>query len=247
MTRSIRTWFAVAAVAALPLAAQAQAAPQGKGLGDFSVVGSEINTGKPVETFEAGWPSVDFGYVFNLSKTSDMGVKLGLLYGVEGSTYTTFGLALYAPIRFELARVGEGKVLFHVDPGLAIYFGSSACSGLTGIALEFCNAANAAVNNSLGTGTQFAFTFPVGVVMGFPVMPGLEVGGGLDLNLALVVTSPFNFLIGPWIGPYVEYHFANPNVAIGLNTRFGVAINTASSYSNPFAFKIQAFAAYRLF
>ncbi|HVP68289.1 MAG TPA: hypothetical protein VMT17_13630 [Anaeromyxobacteraceae bacterium] len=246
MKRSIRTWFVVAA-AALPIAAQAQTGAQGKGLGDFSVVGSEINTGKPVETIEAGWPSVDFGYVFNLSPSSDMGVKLGLLYGVEGSTYTTFGLALYAPIRFELTRVGDGKLLFHVDPGITMYFGSSVCSGLTGNALVICNDLNAAVNNSLGTGFQFGFTFPVGLVMGFPVAPGLEVGGGFDLNLALVVTSPFNFVIGPWIGPYVEYHFTNPNIAIGLNTRFGAAINTASAYTNPFAFKVQAFAGYRLF
>ena len=56
----------------------------------------------------------------------------------------------------------------------------------------------------------------------------LEVGGGLDLNLALNVTDPVNFVIGPWAGPYVEYHFDNPNIAIGLNTRFGVVIPTAT-------------------
>ncbi len=245
MKRSIRTWFAAAAVAALPLAAGAQANSQAKGLGDFSVVGSEINRGKAVETVEAGWPSVDFGYVFNLSQTADMGVKFGLLYGIEGSTYTEFGIALYAPIRFELAHVGDGKLLFHVDPGFALYFGSSkACAvydPFTGTCFAYSNV------SGYGTGTQFGFTFPVGIVLGFPVAQGLEVGGGLDLNLALVVTSPFNFLIGPWIGPYVEYHFANPNIAIGLNTRFGVAINTASAYTNPFAFKVQAFVGYRLF
>jgi hypothetical protein len=244
MTRLTRTWLAVAAVAALPLSARAEAG--GKGLGDFSVVGAEINTGKPVESVEVGWPGLNFGYDLNLSKTMDITPTFSLLWGIEGSTYTAFGLGASAPIRFDLGRVfpeANARLLFHVDPGVAVFFGG------TGGCIEFNIFGECISHGGVGglASTAFGFTFPVGVVLGFPVAHGLEVGGGLDVNLAVVVTSPFNFLIGPWAGPYVEYHFDNPKIAIGLNTRFGAAINTASGVGTWFAFMTEAFVAYRLF
>jgi len=246
MKRSIGTWLAVA-VAALPLAAQAQS----KGTGDFSVVGAEVNTGKPVETFKVGFPGADFGYDISLSKTIDITPTFSLLWSYGGMTvYTPFGLGLSAPIRFELGKVGDGNLLFHVDPGIAIYFGPSICSGLSGLALALCQEAGSNIQVGVLNGTQFAIAFPVGVVLGFPIkdVPGLEIGGGLDVQLAAVVTSPFNFYIGPWAGPYVEYHFAKPaGLAIGLDTRFGAGINTATGYGTWFAFRVQGFVGYRLF
>jgi hypothetical protein len=223
------------ALALVPVAARAQQTQQThKGLGDWSVVGAEINTGKPFEDVQAGWPNVNFGYTFNLGKTSDMGLRFGLLYGLEGTTSTQFGLGLWAPIRFQLSHSEKFNLIFHVDPGVRIYFAGSTCVAGTNICADTSK-------------TQFAFTFPVGLVGGFPVAHNLEIGGGLDLNLALAVTSPVNFVIGPWAGPYVEYHFDNPNIAIGLNTRFGVMIPTATGSSAAFAFMVQAFAGYRLF
>jgi hypothetical protein len=118
-------------------------------------------------------------------------------------------------------------VLFHVDPGIKLYTTSSA---------------------------QFGFQFPVGVVMGFPVRPDLEVGVGLDFNMSLIVTgsrSP-QFVFGPQVGPYVEYHL-DPRLALGLNTRFGAAVDAYSSFegraggtSTDFAFVTQLFLGYRL-
>jgi len=228
------TLAAAFALAVAPVAVHAQHSHQAKGLGDWSVVGSEINTGKPFEDVQVGWPNVNFGYTFNLGKTSDMGIRFGLLYGVEGTTYTQFGLGLWAPLRFQFVKGDTFNLVFHVDPGVRLYFSGSSCVAGT----SFCYDTSK---------TLFAFTFPVGVVGGFPVAKNLEVGGGLDLNLALNVTDPVNFVIGPWAGPYVEYHFDDPNVAIGLNTRFGVMIPTAKDSSAAFAFMVQAFAGYRLF
>jgi len=227
MTRSIRMWLAAAAFAA-PLCAQAQAQSQSanRGLGDWSVAGAEINTGKPFEDVRVGWPDVDFGYTFNVNKQMDMGIRFGLLYGVEYTTYSNFGIDLYAPLRFAVARTGSVNVLVHVDPGLKLYTGGY---------------------NGGGGSTQFGFMFPVGVVAGGSPMPDLEVGAGLDLNLSLFVTSPVNFVIGPMLGPYVEYHIADPKIAVGLTTRFGAAIPTASGLPSAFAFQVQAYAGYRLF
>lgn len=223
--------FAVAAALAvmLPLAASAQASDgAGRGgLGGWSVVGAETVSGRPMLDVQAGWPSTTFGYTMGLSPTSDVGFRLGLLYGYEGTTTSQFGLSFYAPLRFQLVQGQDFRLLFHVDPGLKLYTTSNA---------------------------QFGFQFPVGVVMGFPVAPNLEVGVGLDFNMTLIVTGNFSpqFIFGPAAGPYVEYH-PMPDLGIGLNTRFGAAIDAYSSYgglsggtSTDFAFTTQLFLAYRL-
>ncbi|HVP68288.1 MAG TPA: hypothetical protein VMT17_13625 [Anaeromyxobacteraceae bacterium] len=239
MTRAIRTWTLAAAVAAVPLAAQAQSGA--KGLGDWSVVGAEIDTGKPFEDVRFGWPDVDFGYTFNVSRSMDMGIRFGLLYGVEGTTYTSFGIDLYTPLRFALAETSDLKILFHVDPGLKLYTSGYGHSST-------CYAGNQPYACTVTGGpAQFGFMFPVGIVAGGSVAPGLEVGAGLDLNMTLFVTSPVNFVVEPMVGPYLEYHVPSSGLAIGINTRFGVAIPTAAGYGSAFAFLFQGFVGYHLF
>jgi hypothetical protein len=221
---------AVFALAALsPAIAQAQTdGPGHAGLSGWSTVGSEtVSPGRPVIDVQAGWPSTTFGYTFGLSPSSDVSLRLGLLYGFEGTSDSQFGLSFYAPLRFQLLQGKDFKLLLHVDPGLKLYTTSSA---------------------------MFGFQFPVGVVMGFPVQPDLEIGVGLDFNMTLLVSGTFapRFIFGPAAGPYVEYH-PTPHLSVGLNTRFGAAIDAYSSgggipggTSTAFAFTTQLFLGYRL-
>jgi len=219
------------ALALLPALARAQLdddAPLiGKGLGSYSVVGAEVTTGKPFVDVQGGWPSTNFGYTLGLSPTSDISFRLGLLYGYEGTTSSQFGLSLYAPLRFALPGSRDFHWLFHVDPGLKLYTESPAA---------------------------FGFQFPVGLVLGFPLQHGLEAGLGVDFEMTLLVTGAFSprFVFGPMAGPYLEYH-PRPEIALGLNTRFGAAIQALSSYQGipggtqtSFAFVTQAFVGYRL-
>jgi len=220
----------ILAVAAFsPATAQAQSdAPAHAGLSGWSTVGSEtVSPGRPVVDVQAGWPSTTFGYTFGLSPTTDVSLRLGLLYGLEGTTHSQFGLSFYAPLRFQFLQGRDFKLLFHVDPGLKLYTTSSA---------------------------QFGFQFPVGVVMGFPIQPNLEIGVGLDFNMTLLVSGTVapQFIFGPAAGPYVEYH-PTPHLSVGLNTRFGAAIDAHSSgggkaggTSTGFAFTTQLFLGYRL-
>jgi len=226
MTPTARNLVLAAALAAAPLCVRADGADGpliGKGLGGWSVVGAEIDATKPVVDVQAGWPSTTFGYTFGLSPTTDIGIRFGLLYGYEGTTDSQFGISFYAPLRFELPRGEHFHWLLHVDPGLKLYTESTAA---------------------------FGFQFPVGLVFGFPVQHGLEVGLGIDFNMTLLVTghgSP-SFIFGPLVGPYVEYH-ATPHLALGLNTRFGAAIQAVSSPGGTFtdfAFTTQLFLGYRL-
>jgi hypothetical protein len=230
MTLRNRTAIAAAALLAALIPSTALAEGQGSGhlgLGGWSVVGTETVSGRPVIDAQTGWPSTTFGYTFGLSPTSDISLRLGLLYGYEGTTDSQFGLSFYAPLRFQLYQSPDFKLLFHVDPGLKLYTTSSA---------------------------QFGFQFPVGVVMGFPLRPDLEVGMGADFAMTLLVTGNFapQFIFGPMVGPYVEYH-PTPQFSLGLNTRFGAAIDAYSSFegipggtSTSFAFTTQLFLGYRL-
>lgn len=226
--RSAAVALAAALVAFAPsLAAGQSQAAAGTGITGWSVVGTETVSGRPALDVQSGWPSTTFGYTFGLSPTADVSLRLGLLYGYEGTTSSQFGLSFYAPMRFQLLQSRDFKLLFHVDPGLKLYTMRNA---------------------------QFGFQFPVGLVMGFPVQPNLEVGVGLDFNMTLLVTgdrSP-QFIFGPAAGPYVEYH-PTPNLAVGLNTRFGAAIDAYSSFQGSpggtgteFAFTTQLFLGYRL-
>jgi len=228
-SQSVLVASILAAAALSPAAAQAQSdAPAHAGLSGWSTVGSEtVAPGRPVVDVQAGWPSTTFGYTLGLSPTTDVSLRLGLLYGFEGTTDSQFGLSFYAPLRFQLLQGRDFKLLLHVDPGLKLYTTSSA---------------------------MFGFQFPVGVVMGFPIQPNLEIGVGLDFNMTLLVTgfgSP-SFIFGPAAGPYVEYH-PTPHLSVGLNTRFGAAIAAYSSGGGnaggtrtDFAFTTQLFLGYRL-
>jgi hypothetical protein len=219
--------LAVAALSPASTLAQPEE-PAHAGLSGWSMVGSEtVAPGRPVIDVQAGWPSTTFGYTFGLTPASDVSLRFGLLYGFEGRTDSQFGLAFYAPLRFQLLQGRDFKLLFHVDPGLKLYTTSSA---------------------------MFGFQFPVGVVMGFPIQPNLEVGVGLDFNMTLLVTGARapQFVFGPAAGPYVEYH-PTPPLSVGLNTRFGAAIDAYSSNagqaggtSSAFAFTTQLFLGYRL-
>jgi len=227
MRRTVRTGLLAAALAALPAASRAQSEGPliGKGLGSWSVVGAEVDA-HPAFDVQAGWPSTTFGYTFGLSPTADAGVRFGLLYGYEDTTSTQFGLSLYAPFRIALPGNQQFHWLFHVDPGLKLYTETPAA---------------------------FGFQFPVGLVLGFPVRHGLEVGLGVDLAMSLLVTGAFSprFTFGPMVGPYVEFH-PQPHLAVGLNTRFGAAIEALSSYQGVsggtqtnFAFVTQLFVGVR--
>lgn len=231
-TRVAAATLAAALVAAVPAPGRAQPETAARpGLTGWSLVGTETVSGRPVIDVQAGWPSTTFGYTFGMSPTADVSFRLGLLYGYEGTTASQFGLSFYAPMRFRLVHSRDFKLLFHVDPGLKLYTTSNA---------------------------QFGFQFPVGLVMGFPVQPNLEIGVGLDFNMTLLVSGNRGrqgapaFIFGPAAGPYVEYH-PTPDLSVGLNTRFGAAIDSYSSFeglpggtSTGFAFTTQLFLGYRL-
>ena len=189
----------------------------------WSILGPDtVPVGADVISGAFGWPDVSFGYTHGISPTFDAGARFSLLYGVENTTTTQFGLALAAPLRFHLLSRDKVGILFHIDPGLRLYTTSPA---------------------------SFGFQFPVGVNFGIHVTPELTIGAGADFWASLFVSgiaSP-GFLFGPLIGPYIEYHI-DPQLVIGLDTRFGAIIAAGSNIQTTtnFGFRTQVVFGYRL-
>ncbi|MGZ6124518.1 MAG: hypothetical protein ACXWLR_06135 [Myxococcales bacterium] len=203
---------------AIPAAAQTRGAAAGT-VGHYSLLGGEtVGAGTNVVSGEFGWPSVTFGYTHGLSRDTDIGLKFDLLFGVEGATQSSqFGVGFRVPMRMTAMRRDHLSVLLHFDPGLKIFTYSPAVFGLA---------------------------FPVGVVFGYSATREMVVAFGLDLPMTLYVSpSPVRFLIAPMFGPAIEYH-VDPQLAVGINTRFGPVINTSGG--SEFGFVMQLLLAYKM-
>ncbi len=222
-----RIIVALAGVAVL-LAAEPAAAQARSGAGDWSILGAEtVAPGADVVHGEFGWPDATFGWTHGVNPGFDVGAKFSFLYGVENTSESHFGIGFAVPLRWELSRSGNARLLFHVDPGFRLYTYDP---------------------------TPFGFQLPFGLNIEFATHTPLKIGIGADFNATLFVTGGAEpqFFFGPLIGPYLEYH-VDRNLAIGFDTRFG-AIVDAYSGSGPysggtdtrFGFRAQAMLAYHL-
>ncbi|MFL5424950.1 MAG: hypothetical protein ACJ783_07930 [Myxococcales bacterium] len=199
---------------------------------NYSIFGADtVPAGVDVAEAEFGWPAITFGFLHGLSPTSDVGVKFDLLFGVEGESqdgFSQFGIGARVPFRIHALRKDKVGVLFHVDPGIKLHTFSPA---------------------------WFGIAFPVGVTFAYAAHNDFTVAFGVDLPMTLFVTpSPVAFFIGPQFGPAFEYH-VDRELTIGLNTRFGPVIRTAtpgfdvpgvSGNGTEFGFTIELGLGYRL-
>jgi hypothetical protein len=216
--------MATVALATLLLAAPAAARAQGRAA-DWSVIGGEtVATGADVVYGAFGWPDATFGYTHGMSRDFDLGFKLQLVYGIENTTDTQFGMAFAVPLRWTVARRRNVSVLFHVDPGIRFYTFSDVAFGFQ--------------------------LLPFGLNVAIQPIPALAVGMGFDWNSTLFVTGGGTpqYLFGPLVGPFFEYHL-DRQLAIGLDTRFGAIIDAGDFGGSPFTrfgLRTQMVLAYRM-
>ena len=179
-----------------------------------------------------GWPDVTLGYTHGVARDFDIGARMQFIYGLENTTTTQFGMAFAVPLRWTIFRHENVGLLVHVDPGIRFY-----------------------------TTDPFDFGFqliPFGLT--FEVRPAshIRLGLGFDFNSTLLVTgiAPPEYLFGPMVGPFFEYH-VDQHLAVGLDTRFGAIIDAFSGHdvdgfhvdggtSTSFGFRAQMMLAYRL-
>jgi len=108
----------LSAAAASPAFAQARTTPGGQ----YSLLGgTTVPAGTDVVSGGFGWPSATFGFTHGMSGTTDVGFKFDLIFGLEDTTTSQFGIGFRVPLRLLLHRRDRISVLAHVDPGIKIY------------------------------------------------------------------------------------------------------------------------------
>jgi hypothetical protein len=188
--------------------------------GHWSVVtGETVSPDRDAIAFAVGWPGVSFAYLHGTSDRSDLGIKLDLLYGFEGTTTTRFGAGLDVPLRLVVNRSDRVSVAVHVDPGIRIYTQSSQ--------------------------TDFMTPFPVGGTIGVQATPLVRLGVSADLVMAVNWTHNQFFEISPQFGFAAEY-LPDNNVITGLNLKFGPQFYTYTASTTDLAFTAQIVIGYRM-
>ncbi len=209
-------------LSSLPLDAERVAKRAERTSGRWSYAAADtVGDGQAVVGAELGWPDVTLGVLYGVSRSVDVGAKLQLAYGLEGTTNIHFGFGLSAPIRVNFVKKEKFSVLGHFDPGVKIY---------TGTLDKAFNAATGSYFDKMFFGIQF----PVGIAFAFSPSREVSVGLGVDVNMGLGVAGvgALSFGIGPMAGPEFEYRI-DDQIVVGINTRFGAGIALTSDTDYP--------------
>lgn len=215
---STRTLALAAAVLSCSLSARAQTAAPGAGHWSL-VTGETVSPDRDALGFNFGWPGIGFTYLHGLSDSSDVGLKLDLLYGEENTNYSKVGFGLAVPLRLVVNRTGKVLIGLHVDPGVRLYSDS--------------------------TQSDFFLRFPVGGIVGIQATPELRLAVTADLNMALQIPHNTFLEVGPQFGFAAEY-YVDRNLLVGLDARFGPQFYSYVNASTDFAFTTEIVVGYRL-
>ncbi len=184
-----------------------------------------ISTGETVSpssdaiALALGWPGARFDYLHGLSNSSDIGLRIELLYVEENTNNGKFGFGIGAPLRLVMARKDNLLLGVHVDPGLRVYTNSNQ--------------------------TDLYLRAPVGGILGIQATAQLRLAVAADLNLALQTQHGAFFEIGPSFGFGVDY-LVDKSLMVGANARFGPQWITTTGTGADFAFTSEIVIGYRL-
>ena len=173
------------------------------------ITGETVSPDHDAIDLAAGWPGVRFDFKHGLSDRSDIGFALEVLYGIENTTSTKFGLGFSIPIRQVAYRKDTLSLELHFAPGLHVYTDSSS--------------------------NDLYLRLPVGGIMGLQLSDQLRFALGFDLNMAVQTPHTAFFEIAPLVGAALEY-LVDPGFQVGLNARFGPSFTTIENSGSRFAF-----------
>jgi hypothetical protein len=170
----------------------------------WSLYGGEtVAPGIDVFAGEIGWPSTSLGWTHGLSDSTDAGVRFDVLYSLETTTDTHFGLGLRAPVRAIAVRTGTVSLLVRADPGLKVY---------------------------PGNGTPWGLAVPVAATIGFALRPDVRLGLGLDVPITFFFAPSAQVVIGTQFGFGIDW-LLDPRLLVGFNSRFGPIFFTDANTS----------------
>ena len=209
-------------IASLSLALAAGLAPAAlpAAASHFSVVtGETVAPDRDAIAFQMGWPGLTFGYLHGLSNSSDIGLKVDVLYAREGVNDLTFGGGAAIPLRLVVNRHEKVLIGLHMDPGVRVYTKSGVSSFFTRL--------------------------PVGGVFGIQATPELRLAASADVPLAFQWSHTKYFQIGFQFGFAAEY-YVDPNLLAGLNFHFGPQYYSFDNSPTDFSFAAEVVIGYRM-
>jgi hypothetical protein len=221
-----------AAVVALLVAGVARAQHGGASGPQWTVdSGETVGNGENVFRAQAGYPGIWLDFLHGINSTWDIGGRFGFNYSFQGAlgfgdtaagcnvgfvscpSYLGSGVGLnfQALIRTTIGEIGHYKIALTFDPGLMLYFPSSALFNTSAIA---------------------GIMFPIGAQMGFPVNQKLVFNASFELPLFATFSDGASgsnyggaFFIPILFGGGVEY-FLQPNLSLTFKLALGVTITT---------------------
>jgi len=184
-------------VPALALAAEQGAAPSG---GDWPVLsGSAVGRGHFALHLQAGWPDAALAGLWGSSDRLDLGARIALGYGQDGSLGVgpagAFGFRLQAVARHELLRAGAVRLGGSFSPGFGIDYPAGLVTPRILLPLELT--AGLAAGDALAV--HLALELPVYITPG--TFGGLTVpillGGGAEYRLDRALSATGRVRAGP--------------------------------------------------
>jgi hypothetical protein len=196
----------------------AQVAPGG-GAHWSTITGETVSPDRDALRFDLGWPGLGLTYLHGTSDRSDFGVRFDLLYGLEQTNASKFGLGFGVPFRLIINRNERVTVEVHIEPGMRLYPGSNF--------------------------TLFFLRAPIGGTLGIQITPELRLAAGADMNFALQLSNTAFLEVAPMFGFAAEYA-VDRRLNIGFNARFGPQFYTSSGGNSDFAFITALVVGYRM-
>jgi hypothetical protein len=195
----IRTAIAAAAALAAAAAHAQETIPRWS-----LIAGETVGDRQDAVSAEVGWPGVSLGWTHGLTAYTDVGLRFDVLYTVDDTTHTRFGLGGRVPLRAVAVRGDVASLFVHMDPGFSIYPSDPS---------------------------RWGIRLPLGGSVGFQVTPQSRFAVGMEIPLTFVIQPGASIDIGTQFGASYEW-FADRHVLVGFDARFGPVFHSAGGDSD---------------
>jgi opacity protein-like surface antigen len=210
----MRLGFAILAAAVLAAAA----AHAQEAIPRWSLIGAEtVGDGQHAISAEIGWPGVSLGWTHGVTAYTDVGLRFDLLYAIDDTTHTRFGLGARVPLRAVAVRGDLASLFVHMDPGFSAYPSDPS---------------------------RWGIRLPVGGAVGFQVTPQSRFALSMEIPITFVVQPGASIDIGTQFGASYEW-FTDRHVLVGFDSRFGPVFHSAGGGSDV-GFVARLVVAYRM-
>jgi hypothetical protein len=222
----------IAALLVLPVTAKAQTSS------DWTAIsGKIISPNTDLIHVTLGWPGIAGTYWHGMNEKFNVGARFAFNYGYEGMFNATVpGLVLQGIGKVGLSDTARFNAALTFSPGFFSYFGNAGGFGST---------------------TSLGIALPVGIMMGIPASPSLNIGLGAELPFLLTwnitsvtfggtttTTTTMIVMMQILFGGGIEY-FIDKSLALTFDIRLGPTVPFATGTAAQFTGRILMGVAYK--